>query len=550
MKSSVPTTRSTPRRRGLAVAAVATVATLAACSSPSSGGGAGSAFDAKITTDVPAPTTDVAEVTWNLATGEPPTLDPAQSALENISTVVGNVCEGLFTYDADYGLQPALAESVDHPDDLTYVFTLRQGVTFWDGAPVTAEDVVYSIDRVLDPANASPWAAWAINLQSVAVTSPDTVTVTLNRPDPLVEGVFALPAFVVVEKAYAEQAGAAFGTAGGGLMCTGPYELDSWTQGQDIVLTRNPDWWNTDVTPRVDKATFTFVTDPSAQIASLRSGETDGQWIIPTSAYDQLSESGDLLFGESLQTSFISVTDLTGPLGDPEAREALREAVDYQGISQSVYRGTAQPLKALVPPSAYGYSTDTYEAAYDALPEPAQDLDRVAEITADDEAATQPVTLAYLAASDEDTRSATAIADAANQGGMDVQLKPLSPPEFGAFFTSPDSRQGVDALLSTGYLDTPEPLTYYQFFATGSFYNFGGWSNADYDALIAQAQTTTDDDERADLVTRAQAIILDAGVVMPVVQPDTSVYHGSDLTGLVPRQSYFYTPWLTQLGGV
>ena len=140
------------RSATLAVTALVTVAGLAACGSDGDGGsGNQRQFDASITTEVPAATGEVDSLTWNLPTGEPPTLDPAQSALENISTVVGNMCESLFRFDNDYGVQPALAESIDQPDDTTYVFTLREGATFWDGSPVTAEDVVYSVNRVLDP---------------------------------------------------------------------------------------------------------------------------------------------------------------------------------------------------------------------------------------------------------------------------------------------------------------------------------------------------------------------------------------------------------------
>ncbi|MGY1807050.1 ABC transporter substrate-binding protein [Blastococcus sp. SYSU D00669] len=546
---STPATPSRKRGAALAVTALLTAASAAACGGDDGGGGQRQ-FEAELTTEVAAPTADVDSVTWNLPTGEPPVLDPAQSALENISTVVGNMCEALFRFDRDYQLQPALAESVEQPDDRTYVFTLREGVTFWDGTPMTAQDVVYSVNRVLDPAVASPWAGWAVNFESVTATDDRTVTLTLRNPDPLAENYFALPAFTVVSQAFAEQAGPAFGTAGTGVMCTGPYEFGSWTPGQGIELTRNDDWWDQDAQARVGAVTFTFTTDPAAQIASLRSGETDGQWSIPTSAFEQLGESGELLFGNSLSPFFLVPLDLAGPMGQPEVRDALQSAVDYQGIADSVYRGVASPLRALVPPAAYGYAQETYQEAYDALPEPAQDLDRVATLVEQNPAAAEPMTLAYLAASDEESRAATAIADAANQAGMSVELRPLTPPEFGAVFSSPEAREGIDVFLVTGYLDFPEPLQYYQYFTTGTFYNFAGYSNAEYDELIARALATIDDEERAQLVLQAQQVLLDDDGVIPVATVDVSLYHGADLTGVVPRQNFLYTPWLTELGGV
>ncbi|MDP5183628.1 ABC transporter substrate-binding protein [Blastococcus sp. BMG 814] len=551
MHSTVATPGSPARTRATTVAAaLLAVVTAAGCSSDGGGGGGdGRQFDAEITTDVPAATTDVESVTWNLASGEPPILDPAQAALENISNVVANTCESLMTVDENFELQPALAQSLEQPDELTYVFTLREGATFWNGNPVTADDVVFSVTRILDPALASPWAAWASKLESITATAENEVTLKLTAPDPLVEGVFALPAFTVVERAFTEQAGPAFGTAGVGVMCTGPYEFTAWNQGQSIELTRNENWWNEEIDPKVQSVTFTFNTDPAAQVASLRSGETDGQWIIPSSAFEQLAEAGNMLIGQSLQTLFISAIDLTGPMGDPAVAEALAAAIDYQGISEAVYRGTAPPLRALVPPSAWGYAEDVYESAYEELPEPVQDLDRVAELVAQTPAASEEIVLAYLSASDEEARAATAIADAANQAGMNIQLQPLTAPEFGAVFISPEARQGFDALLAVGYLDQPEPLAYYQFFITGSFYNFMGWSNPEYDALIGEALGTLDNTERAELVTQAQSIIHEEGIVLPIVKPATTVYYGPELTGVVPRQSYLYTPWLAVLGG-
>lgn len=543
-----PASRTGPwQRRATGISAVLVTATaLAACGG--SGGGSGTGFDAQLTTEVPAASADVDSVTWNLPTGEPAILDPAQSALENISTVVGNMCESLMRFGADYQLEPALAESMEQPDDLTYVFTLRDA-TFWDGNPVTAQDVVYSVDRVLDPATGSSWGAFGTNLASITATDDKTVTVVTTAPDPLISNYFATPAFSVVEESFVEQSGASFGTAGVGPMCTGPYRFDSWTQGQSIDVSRNADWWDTDTTPRVQAATFTFVTDPAAQTASLRSGETDGEWAAPASAFDQLDSSGNLLFSSSLTNLWIAPIDLTGPLGDPEVREALAASIDYQGITESVYRGVGEPIRTLTPPRSWGYAEDVFQQGWDDLPDPAQDLDRVREIVADDPAAAQEIVLGYSASIDEETRTATAIADAATQAGMDVTLRPLTADEFNALFSSAEAREGIDAFLTTGYLDFPEPLQYVQYFQSGSFYNFGGYANPEYDQLVGQALLTEDDDQRADLTVQAQAVLAGEHGVIPILSPYTSVYYSEDLAGLAPNQNYLYTPWLTQLGG-
>ncbi|MBW8481230.1 ABC transporter substrate-binding protein [Actinomadura parmotrematis] len=535
-----------PLPAALAAVLLGTTA-LAGCT----GGGtaAGGASAPAVTTSVPAPTAQVGTVTWNSALGEPASLDPALSSIESASTVVANMCEGLFTFGPGYKSEPALATSVDHPDPLTYVFHLRKGATFWDGKPVTPEDVVYSVRRVLNPALGSSWVGWAAHMKSIEPTGADRVTLKLKQPDVLVPSFFALPSFHVVEKAFAEKAGKAFGTAKGGVMCTGPYKFGAWTQGQNITLTRNDAWWNTAVKPKVKDLKFTFIADPAAQTAALASGDVDGQFNVPRPAHKQLSGKGHLLYGQSLAPTFLSVLNQKGALGDPAARQALQALIDYKGITGSVYQGTAQPLRALVPPAAWGYAGDVYKTAYDALPEPVQDLGKARKLVAGSPRAKQKIVLAYSRAIDEESRIAASIADTAKQAGMNVELKPLTGEQFGAMFASPAARAGVDLFLSTGYLDFPEPLEYYQYFTTGSFYNFAGYSDKEYDAAVASALGTAGPAARARLIVKAQGIMTRDLPTIPIATQYVNVYYGARLTGLVPRQDYLYTPWATTLGG-
>jgi peptide/nickel transport system substrate-binding protein len=522
--------------------------TLAACSN-----GGGTADDQSvpkaITTAVPAPAKDVDTLTWNVPAGEPPTLDPAQSSIESVSTIAANMCEGLFTLGPDYRPRPALATKVDHPDPVTFVIHLRDGVRFWNGKPVTPEDVVYSVKRILDPKLGSSWIGWAVNLRGIESTGRNTITVKLKKPDALVPNFFAMPAFFVVEKASAEAAGKAFGTAKAGVMCTGPYKSSAWAQGQNITLSRNDSWWNTAARPKVKNLRFTFISDPSAQTAALASGDVDGQFSVPLTAINQLSGKGRLLYGQSMSPTFLSVLNKNGALGDPAVRQALQALIDYKGILKSVYKGTAQPLRALVPPAAWGYGQEIYRAEYDKLPEPAQDLDKARDLVQGSAKAKGKIVLGYTSAIEENARTATAIADTAKQVGLNIELKPMTAEQFGAVFSSPAARTGIDLLLAGGYLDFPEPLSYYQFFTVGSFYNFGGYANKEYDQAIFAAMGQEDPAARARLVSKAQGIMAKDLVNIPIATQVITVYHASRLTGLVPRQSYLNTPWATTLGG-
>ncbi|MFI0350237.1 ABC transporter substrate-binding protein [Actinomadura sp. 9N407] len=534
-----------PRLTAL-TAVLAGSCTLVACTN---GAGPASKNAPVLTTSVPAPAKAVDTVTWNLATGEPTTLDPAQSSVESVSSIVANMCESLFTFGPDHRRLPALATSLDHPDPRTYVIKLREGVTFWDGKPVTPEDVVYSVRRILDPKVASPWAGWAQHMAGIEVTGDHEVTIKLKKPDVLVPNFFATPAFVVVQKDFAEKAGRGFGTARGGVMCSGPYKFGGWSQGQNIALTRNDSWWNTSVKPKVKNLRFTFTTDPAAQTAAMAGGDVDGQFLVPQGARNQLTGKGNLLYGKSLSTTFLSVLNQQGALSDLATRQAVQALIPYKGIIDSAYQGSARPLRALVPPAAWGYGADVYQQAYDKLPEPVQDLEKAKKLVAGSAKAKQKIVLAYTTAIEEETKIATAVADTANRIGMKVELKPLTGEQYGAMFASPEARKGVDLFLASGYLDFPEPIEYYQYFTTGHFYNFAKYHDAAYDTAISTAMATEDPAARAREVIKAQSIMAAGLTNIPIATQHVSVYYGPGLTGLVPLQSNLYTPWATTLGG-
>ena len=115
---------------------------------------------------------------------------------------------------------------VDKPDDRTQVYTLRTDVTFWDGTPMTAKDVAYSLDRQRNPDNGSYFASYYAHVKSVEATGPDQVTVRFTQPDAMFEQAMSTAAGAVSQQAFTERGGENFGTPQTGVMCTGPFEFD------------------------------------------------------------------------------------------------------------------------------------------------------------------------------------------------------------------------------------------------------------------------------------------------------------------------------------
>ena len=532
---------------GVAMSCTTAVLALSACSGGTDRSSSAPPATVHLTTSVDAPKGEVASITWNLGNGEPTTIDPAQSTLDSVSTVVGNLCEGLMTFGAGYKIQPALAEKVTQPDDTTYVFDLRPDATFWDGNPVTPEDVIFSIQRTLADATASSWATAFSNLDSIAATGPHQVTLKFKSPTAMFRWYQATPATAVVEKAYAENAGNTFGTATGGIMCTGPYKLASWRSGEDLTISRNDNYWGDE--PLVKQVKFTFDTDAASRTAALLNGDVDGSFSTPVASARRLlnTQQGSLMFGESLSPVFISTFVNDPAITMAPVRSALHKLIDYQGIANSVYGGAALPIKSLTPPATWGYAENVFQRAYDALPNASQDLAGArSEVHAAGDV--PPMTFAYDNSNAEESKVALSIQSSAKEVGLDIELRSLAPNDYFKIFYDPKAREGLSGYVLTGYLDFPEPLEYDEYSTTGSYYNYTEYDNPAYDKLIKRAEGTLDDTRRAELATRAEALAAADGYNVPLVSPYLNVFVNKRLTGLVPEQRFLYTPWAASLG--
>ncbi|PZS07117.1 MAG: ABC transporter substrate-binding protein, partial [Chloroflexi bacterium] len=312
----------------------------------------------------------LASVTWDLPYGEPTSVDPAQSAAQSENGPLANMCESLLRMTPQFGYSPGLASSYSHPTPTTWVYNIRQGVRFWDGKPLTANDVVYSLNRNLDPKVASLWNdPFFVNVKNISKTGPNQVTVTLSRPDAVFNEMMATAAGAIGEASYIQAKGKTYGTAKGRLMCTGPYEFQSWTPGVDLVMTRNPHYWDTSLQPKVQEVKFDFLTNPTTITNGLLSGQLDGTYEAPISAVPTLQHStiGKLYLGLSTEFGNLSFTAKPGPIQDPKIRRALSLVINRQAIASTILKGTAVPIYSLDYPSTWGYAKPTFQQGYSAL---------------------------------------------------------------------------------------------------------------------------------------------------------------------------------------
>jgi len=543
---------TTRRRLALAGVSLACSVAFVGCTSGStspSPTGSGS----ELTPLTPAAKGALDSITWSLGSGEPASLDYSYTwDTGSGNMVLANICDNLMRQNPDLTYSPALASAVTTPDSTTYVYDLRPDVHFTDGKPMTADDVVFSLKRQMDPDVGSYWSLWFQNVASVTATSPTQVTVKLKAPDVVFGQMMATPAGAVVEKAYVEAKGKDYGSAVGGVMCTGPYALEKWSTGAGITLTAKSDYWDATLKPKVKSINFTFVRDPATVTNGLVTGSIDGTWSAPISGLSQLNSSptGHVYMNTSTLAGFMTMASFAGPLKDVRIRQALQQSIDYDGITRAILKDTATPAAALVGSAYWGYAKDTYSAAWDALPPAKQNLDSAKSLVQAAGAPSAPIVVAFDSG---DTIAASVIAsvqDSAKKVGLTVSLKAMPAATFQTLFYDPKAREGIDAIYSTSTGDIPEPLEPYLQFVPSSPFNYTGFDNPGYTKPIEEARGVSDPEARAKLVTQAQASA--AAIVqtfVPLYTTKVVLYLNKRVTGApVNSLSSLYYPWAATLG--
>ncbi|MER7395788.1 ABC transporter substrate-binding protein [Streptomyces sp. NPDC000151] len=548
-----------PRTIASVAGALCVLLTATACTSGTSGtsgSGAGPGPRAhKLTLTTPAATGALDSVTWNLPMGEPTTLDSARVADYSPSTVKANLCDSLLRLKPDYSTGPGLATSWSRPDATTLVLNLRKGVRFWNGHPMTSHDVVTSLLRQKDPATRSVNASLLTHVRTIAATGPHQVTVRFTAPDEMFLKSLATSFGTVNEAAYLKKAGRSYGSARGGLMCTGPFELTAWKPGESLTATRNAHYWDAALRPKVTTLTFKFITDSSTLTSALLSGQVDGSYEIGSSGARALSASdvGTVHYGPSAQTNFISAIGPGSPLADHKIVQALSLVLDRDALIKNVYDGAAQQLKTFIPPLVWqhGPASAVYAKGNDALPAvPAVDVDRAKKLVAQARTKRRTLTVAVPAGDQQSQQTLTFLQAGAERIGIEVVIKQLQPTQMSGLFFDASLRKGLDATMVMGYVEIPDPVSYAQLLtAPKSLFNWTNYRNSKATSLLDQAQATMRPAESAALFTRAQALYSKDLPVVPLASPHERMFLNKRLSGAPASFAYLNMPWAAYLGG-
>ena len=462
---------------------------------------------------------------------EPASLDPLKAVGLPEIQVIRDLFEGLTNQDAQGKIVPGVAQSWSSSDNKTWVFTLRNNARWSNGDPVTAQDFVYSWQRLVDPKNSSAfaWFAGLSGIQNAAAITKGEMTpdklgvvaqsknqlkVTLDRPVPWFPALVANVALFPVPQKIIAQQGDSW-TSPGKLVGNGAYQLSERVVNEKIVLTRNPHYWD-DAHSVLTKVTFVPINEESSATKRYRSNDIDITESFPKNMYALLKKTlpGEVYTPDQLGTYYYAFNTQKGPTADVRVRKALSWSIDRKVIAEKVLGTGEKPAWHFTPDVTAGFKPlPTFMQQHDqnSLNAQAKSL-----LAAAGYGPGKPLKLKLLYnTSESHQKIAIAVASMWKKNlGVDVTLENQ---EWKTYIDSRNSGN-FDVIRASWVGDYNEPSTFLNLLMSGNSSNIARFSNADYDAVIAKASRETSDQVRNSDYNRAEQILAEQAPIAPIYQ--------------------------------
>ena len=455
-------------------------------------------------------------------------LDSATTTDEVSFNVLVNAIEGLYRLDENARPVPGQAESVDISEDgLTYTFTLRDGINWSNGDPVTSQDYRYAWLKVLNPDTASQYAYIISTFvesaadynegngsaEDVAIAAPDdkTLEVTLVSPAPFWLGLTAFPTYLPQNQAFVEEQGEDYAQSADALLYNGPYTLTNLNPTEGVTFVKNGDYWDADNVD-IERAEGKIVKEVDTAVNLHESGELDITEI--TAEYvDEYRDSPDFQQATEFASFYLSFNEDLEIFQNVNIRKAFQIGFNRADLAYKIYNDGSVPSTGLVPDGIAGPGDQTFrEATGPTDPEfDAEEARRLYEQGLEEIGGEAPTIelLSYDASTARDAATFFQSQFEDNLGAnINVKIQPFDRKlELEANGEYQLSYQGWGA-------DYNDPMTFLDLWLSDSPFNTGGYSNERYDELISQAQTETDEARRMELMQEAERLLVeeDAGV--------------------------------------
>ena len=450
----------------------------------------------------------------NVGTRDIGVLDPALGPDSNSAIAVGMIYTGLVKFDKNLNVMPDQATWVISPDNKVYTFNLKQGITFSDGTPVTAQSYVYTLTRALLPDVKSPIASFFLGpiagsdgvsngktrtLAGVKAIDNTTLQITLKQPAAYFLQIMANSIAYPLNQTIINQYGQTdwVNHAAGNGIGTGPFMVKEWDHNTKMVLVPNPQWYGAKT--KLTEVDMLFVNDQSTAFKAYQAGQYNFVWNIGpqdlTAAKSMPGYSSESL----LQTDLLFFSNKMAPFNNAAVRQAFAYAIDKETLATAIFKGSAVPAPTIIPPGMPGYQPNYQGLAYDkskalaALQNAYPDVSKV-----------PPITFSFP--NSQVSQSEASALQQMWQTALGIQVKLLSV-ELNAYNTETANHQ-VQFGFTQWSADFPDPYDWLtlNLFSTASN-NSGDWNNPQFDQTVTQAEQTTGD-TRIQLYNQAEQIAI------------------------------------------
>jgi peptide/nickel transport system substrate-binding protein len=401
-----------------------------------------------------------------------PTLNIAKTIQASQIDVMG--LETLLKFGPQGQLEPDLATSWEQTSPVTYVYHLRHGVKFWDGHPLTAADVAYSLnfERAADSQVAFAYSS----VKNITASGPSTVVVTLAEPDASWQYTPAEYTSEVFEMKFAEDHKSDFGNAGVLVMGTGPWEIDSFDPTRGAELSANPHWWGGKVP--IQRISFTFFSSPTSEALAFRSGEIDLAPDVTDPQAFASTSGAKLVTTPSCADAMFSMNTTIAPWSDVHVRRAVAYALNRSDII-AANGGYATPIYTYFPPQLLSSlaSQSQINSLLASIPLYQYNLAKAKQEMAESAYPHGVSATITQVSSGAQLNVGEVIAAELAKIGIKVQIKTLSVVAWQAMETGPDGGR-ASSFMTNGCFN-PDPNGYADNLGTQNL-AAGEWNDADY----------------------------------------------------------------------
>lgn len=486
---------------------------------------------------------------------EPSSLDPHKVESDVEFNILSDLFEGLVSVSPAGEIQPRLAEKWENKDNTVWTFHLRPGVTWSDGSAITAQDVVWSWQRLVSPLTASPYASYPGNIhivnaaeiargqktpETLGVKAIDdtTLEVTLNQPNAAFLAMLAHPSMVPLDKVLIARYGDKW-TKPEHMVTSGPYKLSTWVVNERIVAERNPRYWDNAHTV-INKVTYLPISSEAADVNRYKAGEIDIVYTVPINQFAQLKKTigNQLDVSPQLATYYYEFNTTRPPFNDPRVRRALNMALDKDIIAEKVLGQGQRPAWLISQPEVGGVKLQNPEYASWPRDKRIAEAKKLLNEAGYNEA--HPLVFNLLYNTSESHQRIAIAASSMWKKNLGVEVK-LQNQEWKTMLDTMHTHN-FDAVRYSWIADYDDAATFLNNFRTGDSENTTQYSNPAYDEALHNAAKAADAATRGKFYQQAEDMLGQDVPAVPVYHYVRTHLVKPWVGGFMPdKLGYYYT---------